>query len=91
MFRAIAFAATLSYASFASASDCHLIDRIGEEVVTPEGIGTLVTCEPLVVRYEDGTEKPATDALPVMRPIPLNAPAWYAIKLDPNWIPPQEK
>ncbi len=91
MFRATAFAVILTYASCASAADCNLIDRTGEEVVTPDGVGTLVTCEPLIVRYNDGSEKLTADALPIMRPIPLNAPAWYAIKLDPNWTPPRQE
>lgn len=71
----------------AVASDCALINRVGEPVVTPEGVGTLVSCEPLVVRFKDGSERGTADALPVMHPIPLNSPDWYATALDPNWRP----
>ena len=69
----------------ASPQDCGILYRPGDTVVTPDGIGTIKTCDSLRVMLKNSTEISAKDALPIMRPIPRSAPDWYGRALDPNF------
>ena len=83
MVAAVAQAAT-------SPQDCGVLYRPGNKVVTPEGTGILQSCEQILVKYTDGAIKTPQEILPIMRPIPVDAPLWYGRQLNPNFEPRQK-
>ena len=70
------------------ANDCKTFGPADMQVVTRDGsVGTLLACEPLTVKLKDGTVLTTPVAIPVLYPIPRDAPDWYGFALDPNWEP----
>jgi hypothetical protein len=74
-----------------SEQDCQIIYRPGVKVVTRKGSATIVTCNPLLVRYPDGAEASPTEIFLYTYPPPLDYPHWAGTMIDPNFLPMKYK
>lgn len=83
----VAAACLLASPACAANQDCGLLYRPGDEVITRSGKAVLKSCDPLLVRYRDGSEGSPSEVYRIVYPPPLDYPQWAGAMIDPNFLP----